>query len=308
MKILLITTGGTIASVIHSGVIDVTQHARLLVLEKYRAIDDKTQFDVISPVNILSENVRVSDYKAIVKAINNTDVKAYDGIIITHGSDTLAYTSALIGLLYEKLDIPIALVASDKPLEDERSNGMDNFICAVEIIKAKMCGVYVPYKNADGVMYIHYATNLLQSQMLSDDFYSVGGAYAVYEDGCISKSSYAKERPKIDVDKADLNFNRTILQVSPYPALDYSRFDIDGLWAVLHTTYHAGTMCADKDDDTSVLSLIRRCKQKGVPFYVCGVYSGKSDYKSLDTVIGEGAIVLYDMSPACAYMKLLLEG
>lgn len=309
MKILLVTTGGTIASVISDNVIDVTNQGKLLVLDKYKEIDPDTEFTVISPVNILSENVSVNDYKAIAECLCDIDFDKYDGVIITHGSDTLAYTSALVGLLFDDVNKPIMLVAADRPLEDESSNGMDNFVCAVALIRSKENGVFVPYRNSDGVTYIHYATNLLESSTLSDDFYSVCGAYAVYENEVISKCRCKITKPQgIAIKDADLSFDKKIMQINPYPSIDYSRYDISDVDAVLHRTYHAGTMCAVGDDDSSVISLLKRCKAQGVPFYICGVKGNKAGYSSLDSVIKAGANVLYDMSPACAYIKLMIEG
>lgn len=309
MKIMLITTGGTIASVIDDDVIDVKPQGKLLVLEKYRDIDLKTQFDVLSPVNILSENICADDYKAIASAVNNVDFSAYDGVIVTHGSDTLAYTAALLGLLFSDKNIPIAVVAADKSLQDEKSNGMINFICAVEIIKNKMNGVFVPYRNADGVTYVHHGTHLFESSILSDDFYSVGGACAVYKDGVITKC--ANESVAVDTisfEKADLSFKKKILQVMPYPQLDYNRIDLTYVDAVLHRTYHAGSVCVSKNKNESVVSFIERCKKQNIDFYICGLKKGKANYQTLDSILSRDVKVLYDLSPACAYMKIMLKG
>lgn len=309
MKILLMTTGGTIASVITDGVIDVKPQGKLLVLKKYKEIDSFTEFDVISPINILSENVKLSDYKVIVDTLKVVDFDLYDGVIITHGSDTLAYTSALVGLLFSDINKPIAVVAADKSLQELGSNGMDNFLCAVEIIKKKMNGVYVPYRNADGVTYVHYATNLFESGILSDDFYSFGGACAMYKDGVFTQLECSAKRPQgVLLKDADLSFSKEVLQVYPYPHMDYSRIDINGIKAVLHRTYHAGSVCAYDDKNHSVTSLIERCKEQGVPFYICGLKEGKANYQTLDSVLPLSVKALYDMAPACAYMKLLIEG
>ncbi|MBE6824242.1 MAG: asparaginase [Ruminococcaceae bacterium] len=309
MKILLLTTGGTIASIIDDGVVDVKPQGRLLVLRKYREIDTDTEFEVVSPINILSENVTFDNYKALINAMLQIDFDLYDGIIITHGSDTLAYTSAMIGLLFSNINKPIAIVAADRSLQDEKSNGLDNFIAGVKIIKAGKNGVYVPYKNADGVTYIHHATNLLESGILSDDFHSVGGACAVFENGVISDLECSVEKQKgIKIEDADLSFSKNIVQIFPYPELDYSKIDISKADAVIHRTYHAGSVCANKNGEKSVTALIYRCKEKNIPLYICGLKSGKANYYSLNSVLFKGVKPLYDMSPACAYIKLLLEG
>lgn len=309
MKILLVTTGGTIASIIDDGVIDVSPQGKLLVLKKYREIDNDTQFEIMSPVNILSENITADDYKIIAKTMLSIDYDKYDGVIVTHGSDTLAYTSAMIGLLLSDIEKPVCVVAADKSLQDEKSNGMDNFVAAVQVIKAQKNGVFVPYRNADMVTYIHIGTMLFESSVLSDDFYSVGGACGEYKDNVLRfyHKQYEAER-LCDKSNIDLSFTKKIVQVCPYPLLDYSRIDIEGADAVIHRTYHAGSMCVNNDENTSVLSLVARCKDKNIPFYICGLTSGKDNYFSMSNILKREVNVLFDMSPACAYMKVMLEG
>lgn len=308
MKILLITTGGTIASVIDDGVIDVTDAGKLLVLKKYREIDNKTEFDVISPLNILSENITNADYRIIVETMRNIDYNAYDGIIVTHGSDTLAYTSALLGLLFSDINIPVAVVAADKSLQDENSNGMDNFIAAVETIKHFENGVYVPYRNGDNKVYIHHAVHLFESGVLSDDFYSLYGACATFENGIITDNNINAPLHKLDINNADLSFSKRIMQIFPYPDLDYSRIDIEGIDAVIHRTYHAGSVCTSTNENNNAGAFISRCKEENVKFYICGLKCGKAKYESLASLMSEYTQVLFDMAPACAYMKLMLEG
>ena len=307
MKILLLTTGGTIASVIDDGVIDVTDSGRLLVLKKYKELDSDTQFDICSPINILSENICNDDYVAIAKTVLDIDFENYDGVIITHGSDTLAYTSALVGLLLCDTQIPVCLVAADKALEDERSNGMDNFIAAVKLIKTGAKGVFVPYRNSDNKVHIHYATKLFQSGILSDDFYSLGEEYSVFENGIFTKSTHS-ETERLDTSEIDLSFSKKIIQIMPYPQLDYTRIDTDGADAVLHHTYHAGSVCVNENKHLCALSFMNRCKEKNIPFYICGLKKDKSNYDSMSQVLENGAVPLFDMAPACAYMKIMLEG
>lgn len=308
MKILLFTTGGTIASVIDNGVIDVEPQGGLLVLKKYSEIDSEAQFEVVSPINILSENIKLSDFKTIAMEFKSIDFSKYDGIIVTHGSDTLAYTSSLLGLLFSNINKPICVVAADKSLQDESSNGMDNFIAGVEVIKRGLNGVYVPYRNGDGVTYIHQAQKLFESDTLSDDFYSLGGAFATFENGEVVIRDKEAEIYKVDINKADLTFSKRIMQVMPYPDLDYSRIDISGFDAVLHRTYHAGSVSISEDEGRDICVLIDKCAGENVPLYICGLKSGKANYYSMSSVLDKGVKPLYDMAPACAFMKLMLEG
>lgn len=308
MKILLVTTGGTIASVVDDGVIDVKPQGRLLVLNKYKEIDSKTQFDVISPVNILSENISRDDFKIIARTMLDIDYSKYDGVVVTHGSDTLAYTSAMIGLLLHNIEKPVCVVAADKSLQEETSNGMDNFCAAIKIIEAKKNGVFVPYRNADMVTYVHYATKLFESSILTDDFYSTCGACGEYKNGTLTFFDKQVKKDRLDTKSPDLDFLKRVVQVYPYPELDYESINIDNADAVIHRTYHAGSVCVSDNRNLSVEILIKKCADKNIPLYVCGLKEGKDNYYSMSSVLSKGVVPLYDMSPACAYMKIMLEG
>ncbi len=307
MKILLVTTGGTIASVIDDGVIDVKPQGRLLVLCKYKEIDSDTQFDVISPVNILSENIRREDFKTIAETMLAVDYDSYDGVIVTHGSDTLAYTSAMIGLLLCDIHKPVCVVAADKSLQDEKSNGMDNFVAAVRVIESGTSGVFVPYRNADMVTYIHCATKLFESSILTDDFYSVLGACGEYKDGTLTFYDKEIKKDRLSTNEPDLGFSKRIMQICPYPDLDYSCINIDNADAVIHRTYHAGSVCVN-EGDTSIVPFLSKCAQKQIPLYICGLKEGKDNYFSMSSILDKGVVPVYDMAPACVYMKIMLEG
>ena len=51
----------------------------------------------------------------------------YEGIIVTTGTDTLAYSSAALGYAFGELSVPMVTVSANYPLSDERSNGFSNF-------------------------------------------------------------------------------------------------------------------------------------------------------------------------------------
>ena len=116
-KILVILTGGTIGSKVEGKIINTTAASsyRLLQLYNEKYADD-TEFEVIQPINILSENLTPVEWGVLCNCLLELDFEKYEGIIITHGSDTLSYTSALIGTMFENCSIPIVLVASNLAL------------------------------------------------------------------------------------------------------------------------------------------------------------------------------------------------
>ena len=299
MNILVITTGGTIGSVFDGASIDVSAAQSCAVAEMYRRSHPDITFTVESPLNLLSERLCADDLNTLARVILTTDFSAYDGVIFTCGSDNLGYLSAFICLLTCRAEKPIAIVASDKVLGDPRANGYANFSCAVELIKRGERGSFVPYRNKDGVMYIHSATDLRQAD-LSDDFFSFSGAYAGYDGEIVQQKEYVRQTiPAIFNENILPAITDSVALIHPYPMLDYSTLDCSGKRAVLHTLYHSSTL-----DSGRAIPFMERLGE--IPLYLASFRSGRDRYRTAVEMIGAGAIPLTDISPECAYMKLLL--
>ena len=90
-KILVLFTGGTIGSITTDGIIDVEREGKYAVVEAYKsAYGDDVEFECRQILNILSENMGFSGWEKMIHEINSIDTALYSGVILTHGSDTLA--------------------------------------------------------------------------------------------------------------------------------------------------------------------------------------------------------------------------
>ena len=65
---------------------------------------------MIQAVEILSENLFPSVWETLINAIEAENISQYDGIIVTHGTDTLAFTAAALSLYFNAIKIPLLLV------------------------------------------------------------------------------------------------------------------------------------------------------------------------------------------------------
>lgn len=298
MNILIIATGGTIGSAFDGSSINVDKAQTCAVAEEYAHANRDVQFNIQKPLNILSESLTCYDLNTLARALLEADLSSCDGVILTVGSDNLAYLSAFVGLLFADAPVPVCIVASDKVLSDPAANGRENFSCAVELIRSGKRGAFVPYRNFDGVMYVHSATDIRQAD-LCDDFYSFHGAYAVFDNGVFAeKRPYIAHKLPISFDRNNLPIiSDNVLLIHPYPMQDYSRFCTGRVKAVLHMLYHSATL-----DTPSALEFIRSC---GAPVYLASFRGGRKLYQTAADAIDAGAIPLFDISPECAYMKLL---
>ncbi len=128
-KLLLIATGGTIASqeTVEGLAPAISSQA---LLESVPEAASFCELDAIQLFNIDSTNIQPEHWLTIVRAVEE-HFDAYDGFVITHGTDTMAYTAAALSYLIQDPGKPIILTGSQKPLlapiSDAKKNLMDSF-------------------------------------------------------------------------------------------------------------------------------------------------------------------------------------
>jgi L-asparaginase len=143
-NILLIATGGTIAS--KSTVDGLAPGITSDELMGYvPEIKEFCNVDTIQLLNIDSTNIQPEYWVMISEAIERVYDK-YDGFVISHGTDTMAYTASAISYLIQNSDKPIIITGSQKPINaeitDARKNLLDSFRFASEM---NVRGVYIVF-------------------------------------------------------------------------------------------------------------------------------------------------------------------
>ena len=144
-KILLIGTGGTIASqVTHDGLAPELTTEQLLA--QVPAISKICQVTCRQLFTIDSTNMTPGHWVAIARLIR-AEYGNYDGFVITHGTDTMAYTAAALSYLIQGSPKPIILTGAQKPIgfdnTDSKVNLLDAFRCASEDLP----GVSIVFNN-----------------------------------------------------------------------------------------------------------------------------------------------------------------
>ncbi len=151
-KVCILHTGGTIASKVDyetGGVVAKFKPEEILSmfpeLRKLANVDSKLVR------NMVSEDMRFEHYNLLAKAVEKEIKKGVDGIIITHGTDTLHYSSAALSFVLENLNVPVILVGAQRSSDRGSSDAAMNLICAVEfIVNSKYSGVGIcMHKNVD---------------------------------------------------------------------------------------------------------------------------------------------------------------
>ncbi len=123
-RILMLGTGGTIACKrTENGLKPVITSEEILSYVP----DSRTycQIDTIQILNIDSTNIQPSHWLTIASAIE-AHYDRYDGFVITHGTDTMAYTAAALSYLIQHSRKPIVITGSQRPIDMENTDARTN--------------------------------------------------------------------------------------------------------------------------------------------------------------------------------------
>ncbi|MBQ2960595.1 MAG: asparaginase [Oscillospiraceae bacterium] len=131
-NILMLGTGGTIASeMTPEGLTPELTPTQLL--RYVPAIKDICNVECISLFSMDSTNIRPEHWLKMAEALKKNYDK-YDGFVISHGTDTMAYTAAALSYLVQGAKKPIIITGAQKPINydstDSKLNLMDAFVCA----------------------------------------------------------------------------------------------------------------------------------------------------------------------------------
>ena len=141
-KILLLTTGGTIASVPGG---DGLEPRRSDVMERelqqLRTYYDITVEDVLC---LDSSNIQPEQWQLIATAIFEKR-QGFDGIVVSHGTDTMAYSASAVTYMLPGIDLPVVFTGSQLPLTDMLSDGPDNLRTAFAMAASGAKGVFLAF-------------------------------------------------------------------------------------------------------------------------------------------------------------------
>lgn len=312
-KICVIFTGGTIGSSVTDGTVDLDgRNASLLINNFRKDFGDDVAFDELYPVGILSENIQRVDLDKMAECVQSVNCDDYDGIIITHGTDTLCFTANWFSRLFSDVTVPIVFVSALYPLGDERSNGADNFAAAVTFIAQGISGVFVSFKNPYEPCKIHLASRLTSAEQLNGKMNSILSVHfgEVYgrefrHNANINNPTENEVRCRKSNGKTGSGLCNDIVVIKARALLDFSfyRFDNFRPKAVVIELYHSGTVCT-AGWDTNFSIFLDHCTKLGIEVVLSPVDSKANVYASARNIAGKCTFA-YDMSFEMTVVKVM---
>ena len=229
-KILLVSTGGTIASKIDYRTGGVTPaltaaelNATVPELSKIANVDTEVLFSEYS------ENLLPEHWKKIAEKINTLVKSEYKGIIIAHGTDTMHYTASALSFSLSGIPIPVVLVGSQRSSDRPSSDAALNLMSAAKfLVECNTTGIYVVMHNttSDDEVACHWGTRVRKYHTSKRNaFQTIGGspAFIIKDDKIIKNQQFNYVRKREYVPK--INFDTRVALVKYYPGLDSKIID-----------------------------------------------------------------------------------
>ena len=144
-KIALLATGGTIASVQSPDGLTPDVTAREL-LELMPQLRDAAHFTCRDVFSLDSSNIQPEEWRILAREAHEA-LKTSDGVVITHGTDTMAYSAAALSFMLQNPRGPVVLTGSQLPLQHPFSDAPVNLNEAIAVAKSAPAGVYVVFNH-----------------------------------------------------------------------------------------------------------------------------------------------------------------
>jgi L-asparaginase len=221
-NMLFIATGGTIASKkTEDGLVPQITPEELLAYVP--EIKNFCNVDAMQPINIDSTNIQ-PEYWGLMAEIIEKNYDKYDGFVISHGTDTMSYTSAALSYLIQNSSKPVIITGAQKPIDasitDAKKNLLDSFRFAAE---KDVAGVYLVF---DGKAIVGTRARKIKSKSYSA-FESINfPVAAIIDDNRITK--YIRNEKSSETVKFFRNIYPSIFLLKLAPGMEPDVLDYIG--------------------------------------------------------------------------------
>lgn len=313
-RILIVYTGGTIGMIEdpETKALRPFDFSHLMVnVPKIKMLNyeiDNIQFN--PPID--SSDMSISHWQQIVRSIAES-YDDYDGFVVLHGTDTMAYTASAISFMLDNLHKPVIITGSQLPIGEVRTDGEENLITALQIAAAKDTDGQ-PMVQEVAILFENYLWRGNRSTKRSADNFNafksnnypqlakVGLSINFFRESLWRNNRGGRLNPQYELDPS-------VLVVDLFPGLSREalshQLSTPGIKGIVLRTYGAGNAPTSE----WFIDLIRRTVERGVVILnvsQCvngGVHPNR--YVSGDILAATGVISGYDITFEAAVTKMM---
>ena len=312
-RVVIVSTGGTIASRVDYRTGGV--RPALSASDLYSVVPELSEIATIDAeilLSLLSENITPKHWSKIAKAVATQIEKGATGVVVAHGTDTLAYTAAALSFAIQNLPVPVVMVGSQRSADRPSSDAATNLTGAViGAAKAPFAEVVLAMHEtaSDTSIIFHRGTKVRKCHTSRrDTFESINiSPLARVKDGEITTliESYKERDPKLKTNLKP-SFEEKVALIKFHPGLDpkiiewYTDEGYKGIILEGTGLGHVGNYC---------FPAIRRAIEKNVILAITSqCIWGSVNLNVYDTgrdLLAMGVIPLGDTLPETALVKLM---
>lgn len=296
-KVLIIYTGGTIGM------------EKDCETNSLRAFDFNHIFNKIPEMNLLecevsvhqfsepldSSDVGPEEWKEIAQLIEK-NYHSFDGFLILHGTDTMAYTASALSFMLKNLRKPVILTGSQLPIGDLRTDAKENLLTSLYYASlyqndeavVQEVALYFEYKLLRGNRCLKYSAENFDA-FISPNYPILGesGVHLKVEEAMLYRTPYQEDF------SVDLHLNDSILLWRIFPGINLESLpQIPKIKVLILQVFGSGTIFSNKKTE-EVLQKIRNNGTEIVVISQCvsggisiGKYNNSNIFKKIDAISG----------------------
>ncbi len=306
-KILIVYTGGTIGMDSSENGYIPKKGFLLEILKNIPALysDAMPSWELLEMDPLLdSSNMTVVEWNMIGRIIEE-NYDSFDGFVILHGTDTMAYTASALSFSLENLQKPVIITGSQIPLFEVRNDGLDNLLTSMLIAgEGRIREVALCFANE---LYRGNRTTKLSAT----DLHAFGSPNYPPLAKIGTKIVYNEMIPQRVSDKP---FRVQTLNKIPigiikvFPGIQFELFEeimSESLRGIVLETFGAGNIPGSAD---AILPIVRKAHENGTVLVICSQCLQGSvslgTYETSAALKSAGAVCAYDMTTEAAVAKL----
>ena len=300
--ILMLSTGGTIASepTDHGLSPELSGNDLLALIPELEGLCRISCKEIL---NIDSSNMQPEHWIRMAHAVSEAQ-DAYDGIVITHGTDTMAYSASALSFMLQNLQKPIILTGSQLSITEEGTDGKRNILDAFRTAVSGIPGVFIVF--CGRILCGTRAKKMYTKDF--DAFHSINAEDIgrIREDGSVEVKDFPRQ---IKDFQPDIRLNPNICTLTLLPGMDPKLFDtvLDlGYDGIILEAFGCGGI---PNQERSLLPCLKKAQEKGVIVVIVS----QCPYEAVDLTIYDvnvqaarlGAVSGLDMTLETVTAKLM---
>ncbi|MEG1992666.1 MAG: asparaginase [Acetivibrio sp.] len=302
-KILIITTGGTLASAKgKEGLVpELDSNAIFLNIEGITTYYDVEFLDLFA---LDSSNIQPEEWKELANAIYNR-YREFQGMVIIHGTDTMAYTASALSYMLQNIPIPVVLTGSQLSILNPIADAVENCRCAINMAGSGVHGVFIAFNRK-----VIRGTRAAKVRTISfDAFESINSPYiGIVNSNGLDITEFTLKKPEGNFILRD-QISTEVFLLKLIPGTNPAIFDMlceMGYRGIVIEAFGIGGMHFERRD---LAKAIGKAIEKGMTILVGSqcLYEGSnlSIYQTGQKILRQGALQSHDMTMEAAVTKLM---